>query len=700
MEVLQATQDLRNTVPLVASKPTVVRIYLSLEGPTTTIHGVSGAIFATRPGGVTLPNWQSANTITVTSDPDINAKRLDLSASLNFILPPEWYAGGTLHIQLSHLLIEGDQSSLPCDGCQLDQIDAPYYVHFQPTRALNLVLAPYDYFPQQSPDTPLTADLLLAPMGILQWVNNVYPVSGKFPEDGSGINLLRILPLHATRRDLSNPNDDGSDFLVDLQDIMDELECQNSWPSGAQLLAMVPFGRGGQAGQRNVAYGDTWASQKGVVPAKHFGFYGSIWAHEIGHQVGRDHAGNSHREADEPSPDLNFPHAHGSIGEPGLATTTEWWNGSPFLVSPSVPATDEHPHAHDFMSYGITVPENHTSSWVSPYTYGALFQKFIQLGQAAAPSRSSPPEKLIISGRIHPDGTFTLRPFRIVPTSFVSGPGAVGQYSIDLIDAEGRNLLTYRFDARKTSESPSLTFSEFVPWKKGAQMIVVKDQSRILAKRAVSAHNPWVRVISPKGGETWATKATVTWEASDDDHDFLTFTVLYNDGRTPLWIPVAEGLTKTSVTLDTTLLPGSTRGRIRVRATDGVNTTEADSNGTFTVSEKRPFVAILGPRDGQVLAPDSDTQFIGAAYDIEDGILPRRSLEWTSDRDGPMGYGQHLKVRAMSRGSHILTLSATDQHGNKVNTRVNVIVGRDRLIPDRSATSTTKESPDDRYGFR
>src|SRR5690242_1832682 len=108
MEVTQATQDLRNSVPLVADKSTLVRLYLKVEGPTASITEVTGAITGTPPGGTTLvPLLRSANSITINSSSDVTAKRLDLSTSLNFVLPAEWTAGRTLHFELSKIYVQG-----------------------------------------------------------------------------------------------------------------------------------------------------------------------------------------------------------------------------------------------------------------------------------------------------------------------------------------------------------------------------------------------------------------------------------------------------------------------------------------------------------------------------------------------------------------------------------------------------------------
>ena len=122
------------------------------------------------------------------------------------------------------------------------------------------------------------------------------------------------------------------------------------------------------------------------------------------------------------------------------------------------------------------------------------------------------------------------------------------------------------------------------------------------------------------------------------------------------------------------LLVGSTRARIRVRATDGVNTTEADSGGTFTLPDNPPMVTILGTANGEV-RPGQRATFSGAAYDPRDGMLPAAQLSWSSDRDGRLGNGAQIEtVRPLSSGAHVITLTATNSHGRSASTRVNILV--------------------------
>lgn len=676
LEINQATQDAFGSVPLVADKPTLVRVYVSVTGPTASISGVGGALTASRPGGVTLvPLLRSLNVINATASTDMKARRRDLTASLNFVLPADWIRAGTLHLELSKLSIQGSDSNLPCDACgNVDAIGAPRFVQFRRTRPLNLVLAPYEYTRSQTP----TPDILFTPMGALQWLNNVYPLSGAFPSSGSGIRLLRMLPLRSTSRDLHT--DDGiDDFLDDLQDVMNDLQDQANLPSDTRLFGMLPSGSGGAAtASGNVAYGDTWAVENGLVPEPNYEGYGSIWAQEIGHTFGRKHVSTDHDEM--PPTDPTFPFLHGGIGEPGAATITGYWVApTPSLIDPGTPAECA-AHAHDFMSYGSvnSAAGEHTRSWVSPFTYKALFEAFKDLSTAGAAAPSPRADKLIVAGRVALNGSVTLRPFRRVVTGVTSGPGTTGEYAVELVGAGGRTLLTQRFDASEYegAKSHQHFFNEYVPWREGTQAILVRRGKSVVARRSVSAHKPWVRVLAPKPGETWGRAATITWEAGDQDGDALTYTVLYNSGRDSAWLPIATGLTRPSATVDTTLLPGSGRARVRVRATDGVNTTEAESAGTFVVPDHRPMVTVIGPAPHQVLDAGASPQLAVAAYDPEDGMLAGTSVKWTSDRDGVVGHGLDPSLRSLSAGEHMIVVTATDSQGHSARARVRLMVRR------------------------
>ena len=658
MEITQATQDLNNGVPLIAGKPTVVRLYFTTTGTTATINNVRGDITGFREGGNTPFLAQSVGTTNVDTSHDLSAKRRDLTQSLNFVLSPDFYQQGLTHFHVERLNVQGPGgANLVCDGC------VEWKAGFNRAKPLNLVVVPFQYL-----HSNLTADPGATLMGGLGYLNNVFPLTGNFPTDTSGINLT-ILPTRPTSLILPRDNDR---MLFALQGILDELLSQsgNMLPTDTHILGLAPSGSGGVANlPGTAAFGDTRALESSTFPASDPEFYGAIWAQEIAHNFGRRHVSTSHGEM--PPSDANFPYPHGGIGEPGLAIGTEGWNGTPFVLDPGLPA-DGSKHAHDFMSYGQPNDSaDHTHSWVSPFTYEGLMSSFPAQGKAA--SLQAAADKLVINGSINNAGVATLRPFYITNTGFAKGAGGSGALSVTLIDAAGKTLLTYRFDARAVENSTSVMFSEFVPWKTATKQIVLKRVQTILAKRAVSANKPTVQVTRPKPGETWGAKAMVTWHAADADNDPLTYTVLYNTGADERWVPIATDVTGLSATVDTALLVGSKKARVRVRATDGVNTTEADSVGTFNVPEHPPLVTILGAANGKVVNRQS-AEFTGAAYDPRDGMLPAARLKWTSDRDGVLGSGQHITTtKPLSSGAHVITLTATDNQGQVASKQVTVV---------------------------
>lgn len=677
VEVTQATQDVSNRVPLVAGKTTVVRVYVALQGSTTPITQVSGVLTATRAGGGFVPPvLPSSNSITLTTGDELHSRRLDIASSLNFVLPADWIAPGTLHFQLSKLLVGGLERNFPCEGCgNTDAIGAPRWSHFNPVRQVNLVLAPYYY------SNGLTPDYLFTPMGTLRWINNLYPLPGNYPYDNSGINVLRILPFQTVYGTLSPGNDEGSDFLDDLHALWNDLRILNQaiWPGDYNLLAITPCGCGGRAktGKR-VAYVDVYNLEAPtVVQPSQFEHYGQIWSHELGHNFGRKHASRAHGEDSfesfleslfDSDVDPGFTLPHGGIGSIGFAANTFQWLGTPFVINPESPVTGQQ-HAHDIMSYGHTSAE-HSRAWISPYTYEALFQKLLSTSQAlAAPGVER--EVLVVSGRIDSAGVMKLRPFHRVMTSLADASSGNGRLSVRLLDASGRTLSSHPVEIDRSDGQRSLSFRASIPWREGTREIVFVGPRGVMGKRAVSRNAPTVRIAQPANAGKGEARRVVTWEWRDADGDSLTADLFFRAGPSQAWLPLASGIKTNRAVVDDRLVPGSRQAQIRVRVSDGVHTAVADIEGV-NIPDKMPEVSILTPQPGNV---QNSVELIGTGYDAEDGMLADSSLTWTSSRDGMLGRGRRVIASKLSSGRHILTLTGTDSHGKKGTHRVTVTVG-------------------------
>ncbi len=222
----------------------------------------------------------------------------------------------------------------------------------------------------------------------------------------------------------------------------------------------------------------------------------------------------------------------------------------------------------------------------------------------------------------------------------------------------------------------TMGFTEFAPWHANARRIVLKRKDTVVAERAVSPNAPKVRILSPNGGESLGTEATIIWEASDPDGDPLSYTVLYNNGADSIWWPIATGVTTTAINVDTSLWPGSSKGRVMVRVTDGVNTAEDVTDNALTIPQKSPLVAIINADASQERGTEAQGRLVGIAYDPEDGLLPEASLVWTSDLDGLIEKGNRVKLKSLSSGTHTLTLTVTDSQGQKATAQVTNLVRR------------------------
>jgi hypothetical protein len=87
-----------------------------------------------------------------------------------------------------------------------------------------------------------------------------------------------------------------------------------------------------------------------------------------------------------------------------------------------------------------------------------------------------------------------------------------------------------------------------------------------------------------------------------------------------------------------------------------------------------PAVRITAPLPGAVLFTDAlPLDFIAAARSV-DGQDIGASVVWSSDRDGSLGTGGHIRPAALSVGAHLITATATDASGRSGAASVPIVV--------------------------
>lgn len=350
---------------------------------------------------------------------------------------------------------------------------------------------------------------------------------------------------------------------------------------------------------------------------------------ELVHTMGVEHASNDHGE-DGGGGFEPWPYPHGIISPDGFTVfgvIIEEDGGSRNLTLVAPCLTDETDPAsitvdcttdtgdpvpdgqrmHDIMSYGPWMdwtPNNYPSSgsafrWSSDITYGRVYGvlstgllspptgELASYSSAAGGEDEARFEALIVSGVVREDGDIELfqNPVRkMLPQSMI-GDGD-GPYTLVLLDESDAVLESEAFDASLIDHhSHDAQFWVAIPYVEGVDALRIQQDGATIFELAASDNPPTVEVTSPNGGERFDDGTIgVTWEASDEDGDPLTFMVQYSPDNGQSWqgVTLVEGPPYEAEVEVGELLAGQ-QAFVRVVASDGLNTAVDTSDAFFGI---------------------------------------------------------------------------------------------------------------------
>jgi hypothetical protein len=241
------------------------------------------------------------------------------------------------------------------------------------------------------------------------------------------------------------------------------------------------------------------------------------------------------------------------------------------------------------------------------------------------------------------------------------GPG----HELALYDTSGTLLYTQTFTAGVAfdGEHHDAFFGLVAPWIEGTDRIEVAVNGGLTLSRTVSSNAPTVQLLSPAGGESYTDTVPISWSAEDLDGDPLTFLVQYSADNGATWQVVDSEVSTTSVTLETSLLPGSVgESLVRVIANDGVLVGSAQSD-PFSMADHAPMVVLKKPVDQVTVEFGQVVDLEGIAFDPEDGQMTGDAIRWTVEGLGEVGAGREVSVPGLGIGSYEVTMTATDSDG-------------------------------------
>ena len=181
-------------------------------------------------------------------------------------------------------------------------------------------------------------------------------------------------------------------------------------------------------------------------------------------------------------------------------------------------------------------------------------------------------------------------------------------------------------------------------------------------------NSPTSIIRGPADGAVYGMTDTVQFQGmgldAEDDSNDLTLS----------WESSIDGAIGTGTNVSTTTLSEGTH-TISLTVTD-TNNASTSSHIAITIQNTPPEAVIQRPLDGSSFALDQSITLQGFGSDSEDGTITGAYLTWTSSIDGVLGSGSPLSV-TLSKGTHTITLSVTDDNNETSEKSVAVTVGAD-----------------------
>jgi len=261
--------------------------------------------------------------------------------------------------------------------------------------------------------------------------------------------------------------------------------------------------------------------------------------------------------------------------------------------------------------------------------------------------------------------------------------GRATEYSIVLKNANGGALYRHPIYDRSGDEDlpENLVLNDLLPFPAGTASIEFLADGRLMAERPVSPSAPSVELSMPSAAHL-DRGDQIAWQGVDADSNAeLFYTVLYGfeataDGEiTTVWETLKHETQDTELVISEEHLAslGGEKGRIKVVASDGVNTGYAISSIYATPSP--PPKAWLLNAPFEPVASGSAVILEGLGLDRDDGILANEALSWSSDLDGVLGTGRRIEP-SLSSGVHQITLTVEDSHGVTDQATATLVVSR------------------------
>ncbi len=706
-EITQAVQDLNEDVPLIADKPTIVRVYGSMvQGPRA--NGVQAVLHGTRNGNPLPRSPLTSVNGTESFNGSYTPDRANANDGWMFELPSSWDDAGSIVLELEIDPGDAFDANMTSSETATFQTEPAACVVYMPVRT-------HDPLPNYSSPHVWTmidryTQLWPIPETRTYWQGSAVEETeacwwGPFPYPCGGPFEL---DTGASAADWFPDKDEAITYIIARGIFSDDPDECDADGGSVHYIGMVhgDASTGGIAGYANTVNLDlmngSWVQNPSTSST--FGtdwdepFEGGVLAQELGHNLGRKHV-----DCGNPSNiDNNYPYPGCQISDVGASSHYGFDTTTNTPIEPNA--------ATDFMSYG-------GNYWVSDYTYKALMGEFGLMAQRTADKLSTAAQELsqaatyvTLSGAVDPTQELGMisyvYQFESASTSrgvmdkmqsiaagkwdaalaaranspVLSGPlsplvGVAANYHLQLLTADGtvledRMIEFLELDNHgEVNQAQPFLMSFPAPAGEVAEVRLLGDGTVLDSHRPGTAA-PTISITSPDGSSAADTPFVITWTADDPDpDDLLLFNISYSPDNGAHWTNLTTEYigdptaTNQQLTLDDPLALSGSNGvnaLIRIVASDGYNSTEAVS-APFAVPNRAPVPGITSPGEGQAYPAGSSIPLRGMALDAEDG----KAESFTWEVDGQWVSGDKMGSAAgLAPGAHTVRLTATDADGS------------------------------------
>ena len=598
IEAVQVVQDSGGSVPLIAGKSTVIRVYVA-QPVTNDLLRVSGALRVSRGGHDVVLNSESSITPVSAVNTDLRALRERIESSLNFSLPVEAIQPGDIEVKVVQLrrTAPAPEVDLPCDNCAVKKgalklVDRP---------PLNVRLIGLRY-KAGTPPAAYVARMLDFEL-IDSWLKRVYPAGDievtkcildtdeKWPFDcrtanavvanlrtkelsyvgqgsteGPQLNACGIAPRPAAELAKTHYYGvvfDGAGFMRG---------CANKIPDAVDYNAVASGPTGDPSRWQNFQWDND-------------GSYGDWYAgHEIGHLMGRLHPGKCGSSPD----DTRYPFETGRIsGADGDLVGVDVGYPPRNIPLAALPGTIW----SDTMDYCDHV-------WQSAYTFNAIStrleseRKPSSAGPQPGGQQSTEPEITtqqllnVIALVDLSSGTGELKFVNRISQGVITPAATTHEASIRVLNGSGQVLRELAVDVQldvPPSELRKGIINQTFKFDPGTAEIDLLIGGSVVDKQTIGTAQPVVANVTASvvqgpldfnlgPSAMQQPKISVQWEGSDPDRDKLFYDVQVSKDSGLTWTTIATALQDTRLDINPSMVGTASHLLFRVEASDGLQT--------------------------------------------------------------------------------------------------------------------------------